>query len=135
MKGTRQGGRGGKKLPPAFFVSFFLFHIRAFSIHRTRLSRSLEQAKNILVQQLNHSTTYLSCACQHNAELTQSHTFAALIRLSPTAHNLLTFNTREIFSNNSAKLSLLAHKHLWTFLLHSSYSSSQIYSHTVGRPA
>ena len=54
----------------------------------------------------------------------QSHTFAALIRLSTTTHNLLTFNISEISSNNSEKLSLLANKHLWTFLLHSSYSSS-----------
>ena len=36
-------------------------------------------AKNILVQQLNHAATYLSSACQHHAEITQSHTFAALI--------------------------------------------------------
>ena len=36
----------------------------------------------------------------------------------------LTFNISEISSNNSEKLSLLANKHLWTFLLHSSYSSS-----------
>ena len=37
----------------------------------------------------------------------QSHTFAALIRLSTTTHNLLTFNRSEISSNNSEKLSLL----------------------------
>ena len=64
--------------------------------------------------------------CQHHAEITQSHTFAALIRLSTTTHNLLTFNTSEISSNNSEKLSLLADKHLLTFLLHSSYSSSRM---------
>ena len=40
-------------------------------------------------------------------EITQSHTFAALIRLSTTTHNLLTFNISEISSNNSEKLSLL----------------------------
>ena len=33
-------------------------------------------------------------------------------------------NTSEISSNNSEKLSLLTDKHLWTFLLHSSCSSS-----------
>ena len=64
--------------------------------------------------------------CQHHAEITQSHTFAALIRLSTTTHNLLTFNTSEISSNNSEKLSLLANKHFLTFLLHSSYSRSRI---------
>ena len=124
LKVGENGGGAGKSFLP--FFCFCFFHIRAFSIQRTRLSRSLEQAKNILVQQLNHSTTYLSCACQHHAELTQSHTFAALMRLSTTTHNLLTFNTREISSNNSAKRSLFAHKHLWTFLLHSSYSSSRV---------
>ena len=128
LKVREKGGGAGKSFLPFFFFFFsvfFSFHIRAFSIQRTRLSRSVEQAKNILVQQLNHSTTYLSCACQHHAELTQSHTFAALIRLFTTTHNLLTFNTREISSNNSAKLSLFAYQHLWTFLLHSSYSSSR----------
>ena len=53
---------------------------------------------------------------QHHAEITQSHTFAALIRLSTTTPNLLTFNISEISSNNSEKLSLLANKHLWIFL-------------------
>ena len=67
-----------------------------------------------------------SHACQHHVEITQSHTFAALLRLSTTTHNLLTFNIGEISSNNSEKLSLLPDKHLWTFLLHSSYSSSRM---------
>ena len=62
-------------------------------------------------------------ACQHHAEITQSHPFAPLIRLSKTTHNLLTINASEISSNNSEKLSLLADKHHWTFLLYSSYSS------------
>ena len=39
--------------------------------------------------------------------ITQSHTFAALIRLSTTTHNLLTFNISKISPNNSEKLSLL----------------------------
>ena len=39
---------------------------------------------------------------------------------------LLTFNISEVSSNNSDKLSLLANKHLWTFLLHSSYASSRM---------
>ena len=72
----------------------------------------------------NRSSTTRSHTCQHHAEITQSHTFAAPIRLSTTTDNLLTFNISEISSNNSEKLSLLANKHLWTFLLHSSYSSS-----------
>ena len=64
-----------------------------------------------------------------------NHTFAALIRLPTTTHNLLKSNTNEILSNNSEKLILLADKHLWTFLLHSSHLSSWMYSHTVCRPA
>ena len=54
---------------------------------------SLWLAQNILAKQPNHTTTYLSSAFQHHAEITQSHTFVALIRLSTTTHNLLTFNT------------------------------------------
>ena len=77
----------------------------------------------------NRSSTTPSHTCQHHVEITQSHTFAALIRLSTTTHYLLTFNICEISSNNSA---LLPDKHLWTFLLHSSYSSSRMQSHTVG---
>ena len=95
-------------------------------------------AQNILVQQLNHATTYpTSSACQVSTSWnhTISHLFAELIRLSTTAHNLLTFNTRQISSNNSEKLSLLADKHRLTFLLHSPYSSSLMYGHMVGRPA
>ena len=34
--------------------------------------------------------------CQHQAEITQSYTFEALIRLSTNMHNLLTLNTSEI---------------------------------------
>ena len=37
-----------------------------------------------------------------------------------------TFNTSQISSNNSEKLSLLADTHLLNFLLHSSYSSSRM---------
>ena len=58
----------------------------------------------------NRSSTTRSHTCQHHAEITQSHTFAALIRLSTTTHNhdnLLTFNISEISSNNSEKLSLV----------------------------
>ena len=65
----------------------------------------------------NRSSTTRSHTCQHHAEITQSHTFAAPIRLSTTTDNLLTFNISEISSNNSEKLSLLANKHLWTFTL------------------
>ena len=73
-----------------------------------------------------------SHTCHHHAEITQSHTFAALLRLSTTTHTILTFNKTEISSNNSEKLSLLANKHLWTFLLHSSYASSQMNSRALG---
>ena len=72
----------------------------------------------------NRSSTTRSHTCQHHAEITQSHNFAALIRISTTTHNLLTLNISEISSNSSGKLGLLPGKHLWTFLLHSSYSSS-----------
>ena len=51
---------------------------------------------------------------QHHAEITQSHTFAALVRLSTTTHNLLTFNASEILSE---KLSPLADKHLYQLYL------------------
>ena len=47
-----------------------------------------------------------SHTCQHHAEITQSHTFPALIRLSTTTHNLLTFSIGEISSNYAEKLSL-----------------------------
>ena len=67
----------------------------------------------------NCNSTTWPHTCQHHAEITQSHTFAALIRLSTTTHNLLTFKISEISSNNSKKLRPLADKHLWTFLLHS----------------
>ena len=63
-------------------------------------------AQNILVQQLNHATTHPSSACQHHAEITQSRTYTALMQ-PPTK-----FNTSEISSNNSEKLSLLADKHV-----------------------
>ena len=74
----------------------------------------------------NCSSTTRSHTCQHRAEITQPYTFAALIRLSTTMHNLVTFNISQISSNNLEKLNLLANKHLWTFLLHSSYSSSRM---------
>ena len=64
-------------------------------------------AQNILTKQLNHTTIYLSTPC----EITQTHTFASLISLSTTTHNLLTFNTSQISSNNPEKLSLLADTH------------------------
>ena len=64
--------------------------------------------------------------CQHQAKITQS-------RLSTTADNLLTFIISKISSNNSEKLSLLANKHLWTFLSHASYASSRrMQSHALG---
>ena len=66
---------------------------------------------------LNSSSTRPH-TCQHHTEITQSHTCAALIRLSTTTHKLLTFNTSQISSDNSEKLSLLTDTHLWTFLLH-----------------
>ena len=55
----------------------------------------------------NRSSITRSHTCQHHAEITQSHTFAALIRLSTTMHKLLTFNISEISSNSLEKLSLL----------------------------
>ena len=72
-----------------------------------------------------------SHTCQHHAEITQSHTFVALIRLSTTTHNLPTFNVGEISSNNSERRSVLANKQLWTFLSHSPYASSRMYSHAL----
>ena len=48
------------------------------------------------------------CLSKSCVEVIQSYTFAILIWLSTTLHNLLAFNTSEISSNNSEKLSLLA---------------------------
>ena len=73
---------------------------------------------------LNTDKTILMTGTEYFGETTvqprdhtmrESHTFAALIRLSRTTHNLLTFNISEMSSNNSEKLSLLPDKHLWTF--------------------
>ena len=52
---------------------------------------------------------------RNRSSTTQSHTFAALVRLSTITHNLLTFNISEISTNISEKLSPLANKHLWTY--------------------
>ena len=68
----------------------------------------------------------ITCLSTPGGNHTITHTFAALMRLSTTTHNLLTFNISEISSNNSEKLSLLANKHPWTFLSHLSYASSRI---------
>ena len=89
-----------------------------------------------LNERSNNASGSLSVGCEEveaakfldHEEITQSHIFAALIRLSTTTttHNVLTFNINEISWNNSDKLSLLANKHLWTFLSHSSYASSRM---------
>ena len=94
----------------------------AFPRHNQLSSVSLTPLKTFygwhrILQQLNHAATQLSFACQNHLKITQSHTFAALIRLSTTPHNLLTFNISETSSNNSEKLSLLADKHLCAFSL------------------
>ena len=65
--------------------------------------------------------------CQHHAEITQSYTFAALIRLPTTTHNLLTFNISKISSNNSEKLSLLANKQVRD--VESRGTTSALFSH------
>ena len=52
---------------------------------------------------------------RNRSSTTQSHTFAALVRLSTITHNLLTFNISEISTNISEILSPLANKHLWTY--------------------
>ena len=83
-------------------------------------------AQNILVQQLNHATKYLSSACQHHAGITQSHTYVALIQPSTK------FNKSEISLNNSEKLSLLQLNTSRLFCYTRHYSSSQMHSHTVG---
>ena len=46
MKGTRKVGGAGKGLLPSFFfvVVVFFFTFALSQIHRTRLSRNLEQA-------------------------------------------------------------------------------------------
>ena len=71
---------------------------------------------------LKQDITYLSKTCRKH---TITH-FRALIRLSKTTQNHLTFNISEISFTNSVKRSLLANKHVWIFLSHSSYVSSRI---------
>ena len=70
-------------------------------------------------QSRNHIPEF--CLSRSVNTMRKSHTFAALIRLSTTTRNRLTFNT--ISSDNSEKISLLAVKRLSTW--HSSYSSSR----------
>ena len=65
----------------------------------------------------NRSSTTRSHTCQHHSEITQSQTFAALIRTSTITHNLLTFNISEMSSNNSEKLSQLPDKRPLDFSL------------------
>ena len=74
-------------------------------------------AQTILAKQHLNKTSH---TCQHYAEITQSHTFAPLIRLSTTTHNLLTFNMSEISWKNSEKLSVL----------HWQRNTSGLFSHT-----
>ena len=97
--------------------------------------------QSILVEQLNNTTTYLSTPCGNYT--IQSQVFAALIRqskpsiifprLTQAKYHQITQKNSEILS--SEKLNLLLDKHLLTFFLHSSYSSSRMYGHTIGRPA
>ena len=104
---------------PESRVTFPRYNPAKLNTDETILMAGTEYFGETAVQPRDHIP-----ACQNHAEITQSHTFAALIRLSTTTHNLVTFNISEISSNNSEKLSLLPDKHLWTFLLHSSYSCS-----------
>ena len=65
----------------------------------------------------------------------QSHTFAALIRLSTTTHNHLTFNSSEIYHQITRKNSAYWQINTSWLILHLFYSSCRMYGHTVGRPA
>ena len=76
--------------------------VLAYSLSFPRVGRRGPWERGWYNSSTTSSTTYLSTPCG-NHTITQSHTFAALIRLSTTMHNLLTFNTREISSNNSKK--------------------------------
>ena len=77
-------------------------------------------------------TEYFSQTAQPRDHMPVNTIRKSLIRLSTATHNLLTFDTSQILSNNSEKLSRYTPL---DFLLHSSYSSSRMQSHTVGRPA
>ena len=109
------------------FLLLLVVHFTSYRFPFRKLNYRIKQFQYLFrFLSSNTISPTRSRTCQHHTEITQSHTFAALIRLSTTTHNLLTFNTSEISSNNSynaEKLSLLANKHLWTFLLLSSYSS------------
>ena len=72
--------------------------------------------------------------CPHQVEITQSHTLAALIRLSTTTHDLLMFSISKI-SNNSGKTQAIGIYSVDTsglFFYTRLYASSQIYSHALG---
>ena len=112
------------------FLLLLVVHFTSYRFPFRKLNYRIKQFQYLFrFLSSNTISPTRSRTCQHHTEITQSHTFAALIRLSTTTHNLLTFNTSEISSNNSynaEKLSLLANKHLWTFLLLSSYSSCRM---------
>ena len=112
------------------FLLLLVVHFTSYRFPFRKLNYRIKQFQYLFrFVSSNTISPTRSRTCQHHTEITQSHTFAALIRLSTTTHNLLTFNTSEISSNNSynaEKLSLLANKHLWTFLLLSSYSSCRM---------
>ena len=76
---------------------------------------------------LKQDITYLLTPCGNH---TITH-FRSTDNATTTTHNLLTFNISEISQNSSEKLSLLANKHLWTFLSNSPYASSQMQSHAL----
>ena len=96
---------------PNFPQSRVAFSKQLSTKHRRNNINGWNGLFNLPKPQLNNT----SHTCQHHAEITKPHTFAALIRLSKTTQNLLTFNMSQISSNNSGKHSLLANKHLWTF--------------------
>ena len=88
--------------------------------HRRNNVNAWHRLFNLVRPQLNNNTSH---TCQHHTtpylSITQPHTFAALIWLSTTTHNL-TFSISEISSNNSKKLSLLANN----------WNTSGLFSHT-----
>ena len=101
------------------FLLLLVVHFTSYRFPFRKLNYRIKQFQYLFrFVSSNTISPTRSRTCQHHTEITQSHTFAALIRLSTTTHNLLTFNTSETSSNNSEKLSLLANEHLWTFLLH-----------------
>ena len=84
------------------FLLLLVVHFTSYRFPFRKLNYRIKQFQYLFrFVSSNTISPTRSRTCQHHTEITQSHTFAALIRLSTTTHNLLTFNISEISSENS----------------------------------